>query len=111
MFGGPIKATGHTAVLYTSAKLSDVAKDVAKKLNVECHENIGISDYPLVKCNISMRDGETIYHLPFDQRAKIKPDRGEKYTYTVAEAEQAGFRRAWKWQPDREARTQLASVK
>ena len=67
-FGGPIKATGATAVLYTSAKISDVAKDAATKLNVECHENIGISDYPLVKCNISMRDGEKIYHLPFDQQ-------------------------------------------
>jgi hypothetical protein len=104
LFGGPIKATGATAVLYTSAKISDVAKDVAKKLNVECHEAIGISDYPLVKCNINR--GEQIYHLPFDQqydRTKIVPDKGEKYVYTVAEAEQAGFRRAWKWRPQQGA--------
>jgi hypothetical protein len=26
--------------------------------------------------------------------------RGEKYVYTVAEAEKAGFRRARKWRPD-----------
>jgi hypothetical protein len=103
MFGGHIKTTGATAVLYTSTKISDVAKDVAKKLRVECNENIGISDYPLVKCNISLRDGEKIYHLPFDQqydRTKIKADRDEKYVYTVAEAERTGFRRAWKWRPE-----------
>lgn len=104
MFGGPIEVTGVKAVLYTSTKISDVAREVAKKLNVECNEVIRISDYPLVKCNISMRDGKKIYHLPFDQqydRTKIKPDKGEKYVYTVAEAERLGFRRAWKWRPDR----------
>ena len=103
LFGGPIKTTGATAVLYTSTKISKVAKDAATKLHVECNENIGISDYPLVKCNISMRDSERIYHLPFDQqydRTKIKPEKGEKYVYTIAEAEKAGFRRAWKWRPD-----------
>jgi hypothetical protein len=106
LFGGPIKTTGATAVLYTSTRISDVAKDAAKKLRVECNENIGISDYPLVKCNISLRDGEKIYHLPFDQqydRTKIKPGKGEKYVYTVAEAEKAGFRRAWKWHPQQTA--------
>lgn len=103
LFGGPIKTTGATAVLYTSTKISDVAKDAAKKLQVECNESIGISDYPLIKCNISLRDGERIYHLPFDQqydRTKIKAEKGEKYVYTVAEAEGAGFRRAWKWRPE-----------
>jgi hypothetical protein len=106
LFGGSIKTTGATAVLYTSTKISDVAKDVAKKLGVECNERIGISDYPLVKCNISLRDGEKIYHLPFDQqydRTKIKADRGETYVYTIAEAEKAGFRRAWKWRPEQSA--------
>ena len=53
-----------------------------------------MSDYPLVKCNISMRDGQKIYHLPFDQqydRTKIIPDKGERYVYTVAEAEHPVF--------------------
>ena len=62
-----------------------------------------MSDYPLVKCNIAMRDGAKIYHLPFDKqydRTKIIPANGEKYVYTVAETEKAGFRRAWKWRPD-----------
>jgi uncharacterized membrane-anchored protein YhcB (DUF1043 family) len=106
LFGGPIKITGAKAVLYTSTKISPVAKEAAKKLDVECNENIGVSDYPLIKCNVSMRDGEKIYHLPFDQqydRTKIIPTKGEKYVYTVAEAEKAGFRRAWKWRPDRSA--------
>jgi len=102
LFGGPINVTGVKAVLYTSTTISEVAKAVAKKLNVECHENIRISDYPLVKCNISLRDGQKIYHLPFDQqydRTKIKLATGEKYLYTVTEAEKAGFRRAWRWRP------------
>ena len=102
MFGGPIKVTGVKAVLYTSTKISEVAKEVAKQLDVECNEKIRISDYRLVKCNIS-RDGSKIYHLPFDQmydRTKITSDRGEKYVYTVAQVERAGFRRAWKWRPD-----------
>jgi hypothetical protein len=103
LFGGSIKFTGAKAVLYTSTNVSRVAKDAAKKLQVECNENIGISDYPLIKCNISMRDGQRIYHLPFDQqydRTKIIPLKGEKYVYTVAEAEKAGFRRAWRWRPE-----------
>jgi hypothetical protein len=102
-FGGSIKTAGAKAVLYTSTNISDVAKDAAKKLEVECNENVGMSDYPLVKCNIAMRDGAKIYHLPFDKqydRTKIIPANGEKYVYTVAEAEKAGFRRAWKWRPD-----------
>lgn len=106
LFGGPIRATGVTAALYTSTTISDVAKEVAKKLRVECNENVRISDYPLVKCNISLRNGEKIYHLPFDQqydRTKIISSKGEKYIYTVAEAEHAGFRRAWRWRPSQTA--------
>lgn len=103
LFGGSVKFTGAKAVLYTSTNISPIAKEVAKKLEVECNENVGVSDYPLIKCNISTRDGENIYHLPFDQqydRTKIIPANGEKYVYTVVEAERAGFRRAWKWRPD-----------
>ncbi|MFZ1964220.1 MAG: restriction endonuclease [Roseiarcus sp.] len=102
-FGGSIKTNGAKAVLYTSTTISDVAKDAAKKLDVECNENVGMSDYPLVKCNVSMRDGAKIYHLPFDQqydRTKIIAAKGERYVYTVAEAEKADFRRAWRWRPD-----------
>ena len=64
-------------------------------------ENIEVDDYTCIKCNIG-RDmyGETkIYHLPFDQQydsTKISK-KGEFYAMTVAEAEEAGFRRAFKW--------------
>jgi hypothetical protein len=42
---------------------------------------------------------EVACHLPFDQQydsTKIK-NKGEFYAVTVAEAEAAGFRRAFKW--------------
>ena len=89
-------------VLYTSTKVSDVAKEVAGILGVTTHELAKISDYPMIKCNISKRDGQRIYHLPFDQqydRIKIK-DAGESYVYTVADAESLEFRRAWRWRPE-----------
>jgi hypothetical protein len=47
-----------------------------------------------------MRDGERIYHLPFDEMydaTVVHPDRGEFYRATVAEAEEEGFRRAMRW--------------
>jgi hypothetical protein len=34
--------------------------------------------------------------------------RGEKYVYTAAEAEKAGFRRARKWRPDQKNSTFMA---
>jgi Restriction endonuclease len=95
----PITIPGIKPILYTSTQLSDVAKDVAQKLGVEFNELAKISDYPLIKCNVSMRDGEKIYHLPFDQqydRVKILRS-AEKYAYTISEAERLGFRRAWRW--------------
>jgi Restriction endonuclease len=99
-FANPDQKMGLIPVLYTSTKLSSIAKQVAEKLDVQFHELARISDYPVVKCNVSGRGREKIYHLPFDQqydRVKIsrKP---EMYAYTVAEAEKAGFRRAWRWQ-------------
>jgi hypothetical protein len=102
LFGGPIKTAGVQAVLYTSTHVSEVARAVAKTLRVERNENVGKSDYPLVKCNVSLRDSDKIYHLPFDQqydRVKIRKDKGEMYVYTVAQAEKNGFRRAWRWRP------------
>ena len=54
--------------------------------------------YPCIKCNISA-DGTKIYHLPFDQQydnVKIETHKGEFYCATVKEAEDAGFRRAFR---------------
>ena len=53
----------------------------------------------LVKqCNIG-KQGEKIYHLPFDQQYdKILIDKqGEFFAHTVKEAEEKGFRRAFRW--------------
>lgn len=82
-------------VLYTTTKLSDTAMEFAKRLGV----SVVVApkgDYPMIKCNIN--DGNKIFHLPFDQqyyRTLIdKP--GEFYAWTIEEAVQAGFRRAYK---------------
>lgn len=88
-------------VLITNIQLSPMAKKMAKYLGIKFKENIEVDDYPCIKCNIG-RDmyGETkIYHLPFDQQydsTKISK-KGEFYAMTVAKAEEAGFRRAFKW--------------
>ncbi len=85
--------------IYSSAPLSDVALRCAEYLGVIVRDRVPFEDYPMIKCNISS-SGERIYHLPFDQqydRVRIIPERGEKYVSTVEEAENAGFRRAWRW--------------
>lgn len=86
-------------VLVSSCKLSDVAEKVAKHLGITIVSDYAIEVYPLVKCNIS-KDGEKIYHLPFDQqydRINITYSKGEFYAYTIKEAEEKGFRHAYKW--------------
>ena len=101
LLSNPSQALLAKPVLYTSTRVSAVAKAVASKLGVQIHEMAKISEYPMVKCNVALRDGEKIYHLPFDQqydRVKIAKA-SEKYVYTVADAESAGFRRAWRWKP------------
>lgn len=84
-------------LLLTTTKLSDTAKAFADKLGVRV-EIIKMGQYPQIKCNINQ--GNKIYHLPFDQQYYTtqidKP--GEKYAWTVEEAEKSGFRRAFKWQ-------------
>lgn len=86
------------AVFVTNTTLSKTAHKFAERLKVSVCEQLEMSEFPRIKCNIG-REGERIYHLPFDQQydsAKIdKP--GEFYATTVKEAEQAGFRRAYKW--------------
>ena len=89
-------------VLITNITLSDTAKRMAHYLGIEYIENHSIGDYPCIKCNIGKDEiGERsfIYHLPFDQQydhTKIEAP-GEFFALTVAEAEAAGFRRAFKW--------------
>lgn len=90
-------------VFVTSTNLSDVAKEFANELGVEVKEEFPFEKYPSIKCNISRKTGEKIYHLPIDQqydRTIIEYDRDECYVETVAEAEELGFRRAWRWRGD-----------
>lgn len=86
-------------VFYTATSLSEVARSFAMEFKIELHEDFPLKRYPMIKCNVS-RNGEGIYHLPFDlqyDNTKINPKDGDRYCMTVAEAESAGFRRAYRW--------------
>ena len=87
-------------MLYTTTIVSDKAKEFAEALSVEIYENIPFQPYPSIKCNVSRRTGEKIYHLPFDQqydRTLVEEERNECYIATVLEAEELGYRRAFRW--------------
>jgi hypothetical protein len=90
-------------VFVTSTTLSERANEFAALLKVEVRESVPLGDYPIIKCNISKRNSERVYHLPFDQqydRTIIEPDEGEFYAWTTDEAEKQGFRRAYRWRPE-----------
>lgn len=94
-----------SGVFITSTKLSDTAKEFADELGIEVKENFSFGEYPSIKCNISKKSGEKIYHLPIDQqydKTIIEEESNECYVNTVAEAEKLGFRRAWKWTGNKE---------
>lgn len=84
----------------TSTKLSDTARQFAKELDIVVLENFPFQNYPSIKCNVSRRTDEKIYHLPIDQqydRTLVEEEHCERYVETVAEAEKLGFRRAFRW--------------
>lgn len=89
-------------IFFTSTSLSARAKKMAAALNIEIMENEPVGDFPRIKCNLNYDQYgvETkIYHLPMDQqydRTIITKAKGEFYAFTVKEAEDAGFRRAFK---------------
>lgn len=86
-------------IFFTSTTLSETAKQMANALSIEIIESEPIGEFPRIKCNISGRNAEKIYHLPFDQqydRTIIEPHKSEFFAYTVKEAEDAGFRRAFR---------------
>lgn len=92
-----ILVSGH---LITSTTLSDRARRFAKQLQIKVTQTLPLQPYPCIKCNISHKDGERIYHLPFDQqydKTIIETNRGEHYAMTVRDAESHGFRRAFKY--------------
>lgn len=85
-----------TGALYTTTALSDVAREAARRLGIDVHENFALDKgYPMIKCNIG-KGGQKLYHLPFDQqydRTRID-SQGERYVATVDEAVRLGFTRA-----------------
>lgn len=94
------------AIFYTSTQLSDLARRFAQELKIDLKENFKMNkEYAAIKCNISRIDGSKIYHLPFDQqydKTKIEKSREEFYCASVKEAEEAGFRRAFRYRPNKE---------
>jgi len=90
-------------IFFTSTSLSEKAREMAQALSVEVVEKEPLGEFPRIKCNINV--GETgrrtkIYHLPMDQqydRTIVGNQDGEFYAFTVKEAEDAGFRRAFKY--------------
>ncbi len=90
------------AILITNTVLSDMAKKFADVLGIKFCEKVPLGDFPRIKCNIGhdeFGNKEKIYHLPMDQQYdRIKLDKpGEIQVMAVAEAENAGFRRAYRW--------------
>ncbi|MDD5644273.1 MAG: restriction endonuclease [bacterium] len=89
-------------IFICSTNLSDKAKEMASVLNVEIIENYSLGNFPRIKCNTNYDEfgaKTKIYHLPIDQqydRTIITKSKGEFYAFTVKEAEDAGFRRAFK---------------
>ncbi len=86
----------------TTTKLSDTAKLCADRLGIVVVENFAMGDFPMIKCNVS--EHGKIYHLPVDQqydRTQITGKDGAMFAWTVKEAEDNGFRRAWRWHPDK----------
>ena len=100
LFTGILGSDTLKAKFITSCSFSETSKKFAKALGIEIIENFPFNDYPIIKCNVSRRDSSKIYHLPFDQqydRTIIEEERNECYASTVREAEELGFRRAWRW--------------
>lgn len=90
----------YVPVFYTTTSLSDIAIKCASDLNIKVFQHYDFNDYPLIKCNVGHNEYgniEKIYHLPFDEQYDkiiIDSQKGEKYAFTVDEAERDGFRKA-----------------
>lgn len=100
LFDASSKFNNIHAHFITSTVLSEKAKEFAEILGIHVAEHVPLKSYPCIKCNVSMRNGEKIYHLPFDQqydKTLIKEEKNECYATTVKEAESLGFRRAFRW--------------
>lgn len=88
-------------VFITNIELSQTAIEFARLLEVSVIKK-ELGEFPRIKCNYGKNDrGEEtkIYHLPFDQQYdNIKMNRkGNFFAYSVKEAMDRGFRRAYKY--------------
>lgn len=84
------------AWLYVTGPLSDEAQRCAQKLDVHVR-HLPMEKFPAIKCNVNHNTGQLIYHFPFDRHydlVKINA-RGKGYKFSVAEAINEGFRRAY----------------
>ena len=85
-------------VFVTTAPLSERAKDVAKKLDIQ-FRNIKLNkNFPMIKCNVNKR-GKKLFFLPFDKyydRVHIEKHKGEFYTNNINECIRKGFRHGGK---------------
>lgn len=89
-------------VFVTNISLSEMAKKVSTILGVTIVEHHEMVDFPRIKCNINRDEYGAvtkIYHLPMDTQYDVTQikNKGEFYAFTVQEAEDHGFRRAFKW--------------
>lgn len=94
-----------STIFITTTVLSEIARKFANELKINLKENFRFDQsYPCIKCNVNITTNEKIYHLPFDQQYdKTKISRkGEIYCSTTKEAEDAGFRRAFRWHGGKE---------
>jgi len=102
LFPSLIQKRNVTPKLITTIDVSLKAEQVAKVLGVVVEKTPSgyYPYYPSVKCNVSRRTGEKIYHLPFDQQydtTKVEEEKLECYVKTIKEAEELGFRHAYRW--------------
>ena len=82
--------------LYITGRISKVAIDCADKLKVGIRHLL-MGDFPPIKCNVNHNTKQKIYHLPFDRHydlVKIN-EKGKGYKFSIAEAIDEGFRRAY----------------
>jgi hypothetical protein len=93
--------------LISTIDISDRAKKAADVLGVIVEKTpfpATNPPYPCIKCNISRKSGEKIYHLPFDQQydtTQIEEEL-ECFVNTIEEAEAKGFRHAYRWKGETE---------
>ncbi len=80
-------------VLYTTTSLSDEAKNFAEVCGITTFNNFKLERFHSVKCKCA-NNGKKLFYLPFDKEyfnIVLDVNKGDTYTYTVAEAESKGF--------------------